>query len=450
MSCLIRAASESRGAHIALEFGSKILSFNEVESQVAQLELELKQLGVVARDRVVIHEPNSPNHIFLWFALMRIGAVMIPLNPKLSIREMETVLAIANPGWKYSETLSRISTDSTSSPLESILGLFTSGTTGVPKLVELSRNNFSSTASASQKNLGDSFADVWLGTLPLFHIGGLAMVFRWATAQGKLVLRNGFDVAEASDQFDSQITQASLVPTTLQRLLDHRNDRSFSNVKSVLIGGAPMSKELLSRARKANLPVFQTWGMTECCSQITTERSVSADGSTAGNAIEGVQVKVCDESGKVLPSNTVGELHVKGPTLAIGLPEWFATKDLGSIDELGRVTIASRRVDLIISGGENIYPAEIEAAFMKHPSVSDVAVVGSSHSKWGEVPVAFVVLKNEVETFIPFLQEYLARFKIPKKIIVRDSIARNAMGKVDRLLLKAEVTNLNWLEEIDP
>jgi o-succinylbenzoate---CoA ligase len=432
--------------HLALFFKDERFTWNEIDARVSNVERQLQEFQLEPGDRVTIQQPNDVSHLFLWFALMRLGAVMVPLNPRLTSPETQSLFELAQPKLHWGEKIESLAAPS-HRPGASV-GLFTSGTTGTPKLVQLSRDNFAANAAASATRLKDDAGDVWLGTLPLFHVGGLAMAFRWATQGGTLRLAAGFEVAQASAAFDLGITQASLVPTTLNRLLEFRQGAPFVGLKAVLIGGAPMSSELLARAKAAGLPVLQTWGLTECCSQVTTESPELADGQSAGIPIDGVQIKVCDERGEPVPQGSVGELYVKGPTLALGLPEWFGTKDLGSMDAQGRVTIVSRRVDLIISGGENIYPAEVEAVLLKHPSVVDVAVVAIADSIWGEVPVACVVLSASVTSWTSFLESRLARFKHPKVFVIKESIPRNAMGKINRKALRDEIQDLKTKSEI--
>jgi O-succinylbenzoic acid--CoA ligase len=306
-------------------------------------------------------------------------------------------------------------------------------------LVELTHANFIASADASALNLGAAPSHRWLATLPLFHVGGLAMAYRCARAGAALVLEPGFDAARASRHFDEGLTHASLVPTTLERLLEARGGRPFAGVEAVLVGGGPMTPQLLARARGLGLPVLQTYGLTEACSQVTTERRGEADGQTAGPPIAGVRVRVVDEAGCVVPPGVVGEVQVQGPTVARGLGPWLETKDLGALDERGRLTIASRRVDLIVTGGENVYPAEVEALLRQHPAIRDVAVVPRPHATYGQEPVGVVVLSQPVDdaALSAWARARIAHFKVPRVWVRLDELPRNAGGKLERRKIQA-------------
>jgi O-succinylbenzoic acid--CoA ligase len=217
----------------------------------------------------------------------------------------------------------------------------------------------------------------------------------------------------------------------LERVLETRGARPFVGVKAALIGGGPMTPATLQRARAAGLPVLQTYGLTEACSQVTTELLEDADGTTAGPPIPGVEVRIANPD-----ASGVGEIEVRGPTVAKGLGPWLQTKDLGALDERGRLSVKSRRLDLILSGGENVYPAEVEAVLREHPTIRDVAIVAREDAEWGQVPVAVVV----ADVFDPsglaaWARERLASFKVPRGWVQAEALPRNATGKVDRMAL---------------
>jgi O-succinylbenzoic acid--CoA ligase len=248
------------------------------------------------------------------------------------------------------------------------------------------------------------------------------------------------------------VTHASFVATTLERVLDGRGDRPMpESFKLALIGGGPVPAPLLARARAARLLALQTYGLTEACSQVTTERPSEADGRTAGPALPGLEVRIVGPAGEVLGQGREGDIEVRGPTVMAGYlnrPDatvealrdgWLRTKDVGMLDERGRLTVLSRRTDLIVRGGENLYPVEIETAIAAHPAVQEVAVVGVADPRWGEVPVAFVVprpghgLPGDLDGWC---RRSLAGFKVPASFLALDALPRNAMGKVERTLLR--------------
>lgn len=321
--------------------------------------------------------------------------------------------------------------------------LFTSGTTAQPRLIELTHGNLIASARATALTLGGESSQRWLGTLPLFHVGGLAMLYRCAVLGASLQLEPGFDVARTCEALDSgAITHVSLVPTTLRRVLDHRPGHRFSpGVRAILVGGGPMGPALLARARAVGLPVLQTYGLTEACSQVCTERLGEADGTTSGLPLPGLEVRVVGEGGALCPPDVVGEILVRGPTVAPALGPWLATKDLGSLDARGRLTIWSRRADLIVTGGENVSPAELEGVLAADPSVLELCVVPLADDVWGQVPIACVVptASFDPQTFLRSATARLAGFKRLRGVVVADALPRNAGGKVLRSDVRAWV-----------
>ncbi len=200
---------------------------------------------------------------------------------------------------------------------------------------------------------------------------------------------------------------------------------------------------------------LQTYGLTEACSQVTTERPSEADGRTAGPALPGLEVRIIGPGGEVLGPGREGDIEVRGPTVMAGYlnrPEatrealrdgWLRTRDVGMLDERGRLTVLSRRTDLILRGGENLYPMEIETVIGSHPAVQEVAVVGVADARWGEVPVAFVVLRSGhafPEDLDGWCRRSLAGFKVPARFLAIEALPRNAMGKVERTVLRQRST----------
>jgi o-succinylbenzoate---CoA ligase len=422
LSCPVREAAERDPHGPALRWKGDTWTWGQLDGLVEQASQALRSQGVQVGQRVPVKSANDPSLLVLFHALGRVGGVLMPLNVRFTSSEVERCLVQvpagpAAPGVRAA--------------------LFTSGTTGRPRLVELTEENFRASAAASAANLGRVENPKWLGTLPLFHIGGLAMAHRCAVDGAGLLLEDGFDPERACALFDLGVTHASLVPTTLQRLLDARGDRPFAGVRAVLVGGGPTSPALLARARAAGLPVLQTYGLTEACSQVTTERPGEADGATAGPPLPGIDVRIVDDRGVGVEIGREGDIEVSGPTLGVGLGPWLRTGDVGRLDERGRLIVLSRRVDLIVSGGENVYAAEVEAVLQGHPEIVEVAVVPRSDARWGQVPVAYLVLRRPVSeaALIGFAKERLASFKVPKEWWPVPELPRNAMGKIERRVL---------------
>jgi O-succinylbenzoic acid--CoA ligase len=220
----------------------------------------------------------------------------------------------------------------------------------------------------------------------------------------------------------------------------------------VLIGGGPVPVTLLGQARRLGAPVLQTYGLTEACSQVCTERPGDADGLTAGPPVRGTSVRIVDGHGQPLPPGGVGEIEVQGPTVMRGyfrdeeatrgalVDGWLRTRDLGTLDERGRLRVFSRRTDLILSGGENVYPAEVEAVLFQHPALVEAAVLGLEDPVWGQKVAAAVVLRSDVPDadLERFCRERLAGYKVPRWFLRVDALPRNATGKVDRTALRQQ------------
>lgn len=433
--CPVALAALARPDAPALIFEGRIWTWAEADLAVSAAAAGLH---VEPGDRIAVRGWNSPELAWLFFAAGRVGATFVPLNARLTPRELAPLLEKAGARQTFGDL-------PPSPPAGERVGvrgdeevaaaLFTSGTTGVAKLVELTHENFRASARANAMRIGGEPTQRWLGTLPLFHVGGLAMLYRCALYGASIALEAHFDAARACAALDEGVTHVSLVPTMLERVLEARGARPFVGVKAALIGGGPMTSSTLHRARAAGLPVLQTYGLTEACSQVTTETLEGADGTTAGPPIPGVEVRVVgpDAAG-------VGEIEVRGPTVAKGLGRWLQTRDLGVLDALGRLTIRSRRMDLILSGGENVYPAEVEAVLREHPLIRDVAVVARADAEWGQVPVAVVVATDfDQPALTAWARERLASFKVPRAWVRVDALPRNATGKLDRAALRSLV-----------
>jgi O-succinylbenzoic acid--CoA ligase len=470
--CPIRVGAARHPEAEALTFAGRRWTYRELDAEVGRHVAALEARGVGAGDRVALLATNHASTVHLFWALGRLGAVLAPLNARLTRAELGPLVedvaprlalvlgALADrlPGAEPLESFAAAVAEPspTCRPLDETtprLILFTSGTTGRPKGAVLTEGNFRASARGSAANLGAHPAPRWLGTLPLFHVGGLAMLTRTAYEGGCLVLQDRFDAEAVNHAIDAEgVTHASFVSTTLERVLDTRGERRVpESFRCVLVGGGPVPTPLLARARAVGIQALQTYGLTEACSQVATERPAEADGRTAGPALPGVELRIVGEGGEVLGPGREGDIEVRGPTVMAGYlhrPEatreafrdgWLRTKDLGVLDERGRLTVLSRRTDLIVRGGENLYPAEIEAVLANHPAVQESAVVGVPDARWGEVPVAFVVARaghGWPENLDAWCRESLAGFKVPARFERIDALPRNAMGKVERTVLR--------------
>lgn len=456
--CPVAEAAARAPDALAVVGSGERWTYRDLDAQVRRWCAALRSAGVEPGDRIGLRTGNRPAMVAQVHAIARLGAVAAPFNLRLTPAELAPQVELVTP---------RVILDETSAPQgrgeegaaplldpeDSYAILFTSGTTGRAKAAVLTLGNFLANARASAENIGGASTDRWLACLPLFHVGGLAMVFRCAVYGAALFVHERFDPTAVNEAVDVHgITHVSLVATTLARTLEDRRGRRFPpSLKAILIGGGPVPPALLAQARALGAPVLQTYGLTEACSQVTTERPGEADGQTAGPPLPGVEVRIVDAQGGSVPPGAVGEIEVRGPTVMRGYfrddsethqtlwKTWLRTRDLGALDERGRLRVFARRSDLILSGGENVYPTEVEAALMALPGIVDAAVVGVEDAAWGQVPVAAVVTQASDEELARGCRERLAGFKIPRRFIRVTAIPRNAGGKVDRVALRALV-----------
>jgi O-succinylbenzoic acid--CoA ligase len=468
VSCPIHSQTLRAPHRLALLTESRRLSFAELDAEVAAWAGRLSARGVSPGTRVGVLAWNGVASVALLFAVRRLGATLVPLNARLTRAELAPLVQRARPcvllaeealsaGLPEAEHLEAVEREPRlSAPAGQTLGLaedwavlFTSGTTGRPKGARLPQRAFLASAAASRANLGASTEDRWLCNLPLFHVGGLAMVVRCGLDGAALVLHRRFDAEATARALSEQaVTHVSLVARTLALTLDAGAQRGALRV--VLVGGGPLAAELGAMARRSGFPVLQTYGLTEACSQVATERPDEADGGTAGPPLPGLALRVVGADGASLGEGQSGEIHVRGPTVMAGYldePEasaralsegWLRTGDVGVLDGRGRLQVLARRTDLILSGGENVYPAEVEAVLAAYPGVAEAAVVGRSDVAWGEVPVAAVVLRPgaQVDGLLEWARGRLARFKVPREVVAVAALPRTAAEKVDRVALR--------------
>ena len=304
--------------------------------------------------------------------------------------------------------------------------LFTSGTTGEPRPVCLTRANFEASARASAKVIGVEPDDRWLCCLPVFHVGGLSIFTRSALYGTTVVAEPGFDAARVKDLLEAgEVTLASLVPTMLARLRDAGLERAPA-LRTILLGGGPIPEELLEWTAGVELPVRPTYGMTETTSQIAT-----ADvGERLARALPGAEIRIADD----------GEILVRGPMVAAD--GWLHTGDRGALTEDGLLEVYGRMDDLIVTGGENVPAAEVEAVLLAHPGVTDAAVIGVEDAEWGRAVTAFVVATATEEEIAAYARAKLPGFKAPKRIHVLDELPRTASGKVQRAQLESRAHDL--------
>jgi O-succinylbenzoic acid--CoA ligase len=329
--------------------------------------------------------------------------------------------------------------------------LYTSGTSGRPKGACLTWNNFTASASAAEDRLGATVRRRWLACMPLFHVGGLSILMRSVLCGGPVRLQSRFDAAAVSDALDGgDIAGISLVPTMLSRLLAQRGARAAPRgLEVLLLGGAATAPELVARALVKGYPVCPTYGLTEATSQVATAAPPRAGtGETSPMLpVHGTEVRIVAD-GCAVPPHAAGEIVVRGATVMRGYLHddeataralrdgWLHTGDIGYLDAAGGLHVLDRRDDLVVSGGENVYPAEIEAVLLEHPAVEDAGVTGVPDADLGARVVAWVVIKPDCSASVESLQrhcrERLAGFKQPREFRFVAALPRNAAGKLQR------------------
>jgi O-succinylbenzoic acid--CoA ligase len=394
------------------------LTYAELEREATGCAGILGNARVGRGDRVAT-TAGGVDFAVLMHALAKLGAVLVPVNTRLTNAEREQVLRDARPrlvleGVPRSEGVSPLQVgDEAMSPEDPLAVVYTSGTTGKPKAVELTYGNFQASADANAENLGVSPEDRWLCCMPLFHVGGLSILTRSAIYATHAVVHDGFDVERVKQALEEErITLVSLVATQLSRLLDA--GATGPHVRAALIGGGPVPQSLIERAKSAGIPVVPTYGMTETCSQVWT-----------GKPLPGAEIV----------NGPDGELLIRGPMVAPGAiadDGWLHTGDRGHIDDEGNLTVEGRIADTIVTGGENVSATEVEEALLSHPSVEDVAVVGRPDPEWGQAVTAFVVGDVDPADLETHARARLAGYKVPKRIEYIDAIPRNAAGKILR------------------
>jgi O-succinylbenzoic acid--CoA ligase len=424
----ITAAARDAADAVALHVGRERYTFAQladlVRTRLAALGPELKPgrpIPLVGR--------NTLEKLIALLTLLEARVPVLLLHPKLTDAERAAEIAATE---RAAGTL----------PGDAAGILYTSGTTGRARGAVLTRSALIASAQASAANLGWEPDDCWLLAMPIARVGGLSIVTRCLAARRTVALAPAFDAQQLPDWLlRYRVTLLSMVPTMLAQLLDaHPQWRPPEHLRVVLIGGAEVSPRLLERAAERGVPVVITYGCTESCSQVVVTpyaRRHDAAACGAGRALPGVELRIDD--GRILvrgPMRMAG--YLGEPRLAPG--DWFDTGDLGELDAEGFLHLRARRADLIVSGGENVYPAEVERVLEACPGVLAAAVFGVADETWGQVVAAALVPGPQPpadEVLIDHLAARLAPYKRPRRIGLVSSLPMTAAGKLDRTALAA-------------
>ncbi len=478
------------------------LTFAQLNERVNQVAAVLLDQGVKPGDRVAIMMMNSAEFFESYFAIAKIGGVVVPLNWRQVADELEFILKDSGSetlifGNEFMELASDLNSRGDKTDIKNWLHsseaggethfaqdyealrnaattdepelggydddllyiMYTSGTTGLPKGVVHTHDTtmwalltFSATADTHD-------GDRYLAALPMFHVGSLTPVTMNVYNGTTSVVMREFDPGRAWELMNEEkITTALLVPAMLNFMVQVPNlDRfDYSTLRWIQSGASPLPVSLIQQYADLGVPIHQIYGLTESCGPaclISAEHALSKIGST-GLGFFHTEVKVVDEDGNNCEPDVQGEVWVRGKHImkeywnrpdataeTITGDGWLRTGDVAVVDDEGFVYIQDRIKDMIISGGENVYPAEIENVILSHPEVAEVAVIGQPSERWGESPFAVVVKKEDTLTeddVLKYCDGKLARFKLPKGAAFIDVIPRNANGKVLKRLLREE------------
>ncbi len=480
---------------------TRTFTYAQLFQAADELAATLQEWGLAKGDRVGFYLGNRPEFVVAYLAVIRLGAIMVPINLRYRRREIRHILGDCEPRLLITEQsqlpiLDELEDEERAS-VEAVLVvdafndwlpqqpgkltppvvtgndlaliMYTSGTTGRSKGAMISHNNVLATVTGLLAAWAWEPDDVLLLTLPLFHTHGLVVGLHCALAAGATtLLRPRFRAQETADELLSgEPTLFFAVPTIYVRLVDElskrpRADLDFSHMRLFCSGSAPLAPETFKAFRRlTGHTILERYGMTETGMNLSNPYAGPRLPGTVGMELPGVFSRIVDKEGQDLPPGEEGELLVRGSNVFQGYwrdPEktqasfshdelgqrWFHTGDLARLDpETGYITLLGRSHELIISGGFNIYPREIEEMLETYPGIAEAAVVGSPHPEWGEVPVAYLVLEEasqeeglDEEALVAWCKTQLASFKVPKEFHTVDELPRNAMGKLQKHLLK--------------
>ena len=480
----------------AIIFEGESLSYAAFNARIEQTARALKaEFGVSRGDRVAILSLNRPDYLVLLYACARLGAMLVPLNWRLAAAEQLFILTDASAkvlvleqafaeilpalekilpdasvvgldfappkGISFDALLKRGHGDGRNPHTDlscPLLIVYTSGTTGRPKGAVLRQEALFWNAVMSQHMHGLISGDHVLTVLPFFHVGGLNIQTTPALHHGATVTIHSRFTPEAtlSTIARERPTLTVLVPATIQAVTDHPDwlSTDLSSLKAVSTGSTIVPPHLIDRFVARGVPVLQVYGSTETC-PIAVYTRLGGDLSRVGSTgLPGLccEAAVVDDAGVELPPDTPGEIVVRGPnvlseywgneeaTREVLHDGWYRTGDIGRRDADGYFWVHDRKKNLIISGGENVYPAEVERVLLEHPDVAECGVIGRPDPRWDEVPVAYVIRRAgclvEAEGLKAHVLTQLARFKVPREFVFVDDLPRTALGKVQHFMLR--------------
>ena len=435
----IFAAARDAGPATALRVGDQRLSFGELAERVRE-RLRTLNVDAAARAPFPLLGSNTLETVVTLYALLQARVPALLLHPRQTDAERRAVLdAAARSGTTVHPDAAAV--------------IYTSGTTGQPRGAVLTHTALLASAEASAANMGWERDDCWLLAMPLARVGALSIVTRCLAARRSVALAAAFDARALPQWVEQQrVTLVSLVPTMLAQCLDaHPDWTPQPHLRAIQLGGAAASPRLLQRAAERRLPIVITYGCTETCSQVVSTPYAlryEAAAHGAGRPLAGAQVRVAE-----------GRIEVRGPMLMAGYlgepaldPQaWLDTGDLGEIDARGCLHVHARRADLIVTGGENVYPAEVERVLEGCPGIVGAGVFGVPDETWGQTVAAVLVVDAAPpadEAIIEYLGSRLAPYKRPRRICFVEALPHTSAGKLDRAALAAMTDELRPLRAV--
>jgi len=483
---------------VALEFEGASVTAAELSARVTRLANALRARGAGHGDRVAFLGFNHPALLETFFATTLAGGIAVLINPRLSAREVGFIVGDAGasvlvygreqagtaatlaqgdaelkliaveaedgPGERYEDVLAGAAEDAVDVDVaddDVALLMYTSGTTGHPKGAMLTHRNLTFQFLNAFTGTDMRQDEVMLAMAPLFHIAGLNMTtLPTFLMGGRIIIQRGFDAGTVLATIAAEgVTGSFLVPSMLDALAQHPDFEStdLSSLRSVMVGGSPLPERSIRTWQARGVKVVQGFGMTETCPGVCVLEAKDAleHAGTAGRPHVFSEVRVVDPTtGQDVPDGTAGEVWVRGPQVmkgywnrpdatAAALAEgWYHTGDIAVRDAEGYFTIKDRIKDMYISGGENVYPAEVENALLDVPGVLEAAVIGVPDERWGESGRAFVVLtpghSEDPASLREALGERLARYKLPREVVISEALPRTTTGKIQKNVLRTQ------------
>jgi O-succinylbenzoic acid--CoA ligase len=464
---LARAAEEF-GRRPALIHDSLALSYTELHDRVVGLARAMADRGLEPGLPFAVISERAERIGFALYLALYTGSTCWPIDPRredlrAGLQDAGTIQAVVDEGMTMpagirclaSELLERSWGGEPASlrrPSSSSFQLLvsTSGSTASPRGVMLTAGNLRAAVVASRKRLGLRAGDVWLACLPLYHVGGLSILLRCLEAGASVVLQDRFDAERVWSALQAHaVTHVSLVPPMLEALMAGGPARAAPpSLRVVLLGGGPIEQDLVQRAVDAGWPVCPSYGLSENASQVATLCPASPDwvAGDMGPPLDGVTIRIVDEAGE--PISGQGRIRIAGPTIMAGYlnATWtpgdglveggFMTSDLGYLDERGHVHVLGRADDVIVSGGENVMPQQVEGMIRGCEGIVDVAVLGVADPHWGQRVVAIFTGGLEVRELERWCRDHVPSPLRPRSYLKFDALPRNPMGKLDRMALQ--------------